>query len=355
MAAAMEEKQGFFSQIGKVMPGIALFVSVALVAWYITPIITSLHPMIKNMNLSNFIIAIILGMAILNIFGVPEVCKPGLQFSTILTKTGIVVMGCKYSFAGLLKTGTEAIIIIAVFLFASAFLLMWVGRKLKMSPALSACLAAGLSVCGVSACVAIAPAVRAKNEDMAYTIAVVLMFGLLALLVFPFVGQWFELSANQFGAFVGVGVINSAQVLAAGFAYSQDAGVVAGVYNIGRVIFLPFIVLALAIMVASQDAEVQTQMKDTNKLKLIIDKFPVFVVGFLAIVTLNTLGMLEKPEVKMATTFMDWCFLLGFSSIGLTTRLSDIKAAGLSGAAMGFVVAGLKAVLALWVVIYFLQ
>ncbi len=355
MVTTSEEKQGIFAQVGKVLPGMALFLSVALVAWYVTPILTSLHPMIKNMNLSNFIVAIILGMVILNVFGVPEICKPGLQFSTILTKTGIVVMGCKYSFAGLLKTGTEAIIIIAIFLFGSALLLMWIGRKLKMSPSLSACLAAGLSVCGVSAAVAIAPAVRAKNEDMAYTIAVVLMFGLLALLVFPFVGQWFELSANQFGAFVGVGVINSAQVLAAGFAYSQDAGVIAGVYNIGRVIFLPFIVLTLAVMVATQDSEVQSQMQGTSKMQMIVDKFPVFVVGFLAIVTFNTLGFLTAPQVKMASTFMDWCFLLGFSSIGLTTRLSDIKAAGLSGAAMGFVVAGLKAVLALWVVIYFLQ
>ncbi len=355
MTTTSEDKQSVGAQVAKVLPGMILFVTVALVAWYVTPILTSLHPIIKNMNLSNFIVAIILGMAILNIFGVPEVCKPGLQFSTILTKTGIVVMGCKYSFAGLLKTGTEAIVIIAVFLFGSALILMWIGRKLKMSPSLSACLAAGLSVCGVSAAVAIAPAVRAKNEDMAYTIAVVLMFGLLALLVFPFVGQWFSLSANQFGAFVGVGVINSAQVLAAGFAYSQDAGVIAGVYNIGRVIFLPFIVLTLAIMVATQDAEVQSQMQGSSKMKMIVDKFPVFVVGFIAIVTLNTLGFLETAEVKMATTFMDWCFLLGFSSIGLTTRLSDIKAAGLSGAAMGFVVAGLKAVLALWVALTFLQ
>ncbi len=355
MTNMIEGKQKFLSSVWQALPGVVLFSGVAVLAWYVTPLLHGLHPVIKSMNLSNFIVAIIVGMAILNIFGVPEVCKPGLRFSTIMTKTGIVVMGCKYSFAGLLKTGAEAIIIIAVFLFASALLLMWIGRKVGMSPALSACLAAGLSVCGVSACVAIAPAVRAKNEDMAYTIAVVLMFGLLALLIFPFVGQWLELSANQFGAFVGVGVINSAQVLAAGFAFSQDAGVVAGIYNIGRVIFLPFVVLMLAIMVANEDAKVQAQMANTSKLKVIIEKFPMFVVGFLAVVTFNTLGLLEKPEVKLASTFMDWCFLLGFSSIGLTTRLADIKAAGLSGACMGFVVAGGKAILVLWVVMYFLQ
>ncbi len=355
MESVAQEKQSVLASIVKVLPGFALFTSVALVAWYVTPLINSLHPVIKSLNLSNFIVAIILGMVILNVFGVPEIFQPGLKFSTILTKTGIVVMGCKYSFEGLLKTGTEALIIIAVFLFATALILMWIGQKLHMSPALSACLAAGLSVCGVSAAVAIAPAVRAKNEDMAYTIAVVLMFGLIALFVFPFVGQWFELTGNQFGAFAGVGIINSAQVLAAGLAFSPEAGDVAGVYNIGRVVFLPFVVLTLAIMVANADADVQAQMEGTSKMKLIIDKFPVFVIGFIAIVTFNTFGFLTQPQVKMASSFMNWCFLLGFSSIGLTTRLSDIKAAGLSGAALGFVVAGLKAALALWVVIYFLK
>lgn len=298
--------------------------------------------------------AIILGMVIMNTVGIADIFRPGLRFSTTLTKTGIVIMGCKYSFAGLVKTGSEALIIITVFLIGSALVLMWMGRKLNMSPSLSACLAAGLSVCGISACVAIAPAVRAKNEDIAYTIAVVLMFGLLALFTFPFIGQWAGLSANQFGAFAGVGIVNSAQVLAAGFSFSQEAGIVAGVYNIGRVIFLPIVVLMLAIMVAAEDARVQAQMDETSKFQIIMDKFPVFVLGFLAIVLLNTFGGLSAEQVKLSSRFMDWCFLLGFSSIGLTTQLSDIRAAGASGVVIGFLVAGTKAALAFVVAWYFL-
>ena len=202
----------------------------------------------------------------------------------------------------------------------------------------------GLSICGVSACVAIAPAVRAKNEDIAYTIAVVLMFGLLALFIFPFIGHWLDLSPNQFGAFAGVGIVNSAQ-----------AGIVAGVYNIGRVICLPLVVLMLAIMVAAEDAKVHSQLANTSKMRIILDKFPVFVLGFLAVVLLNTFGFMSKEEAKMAGNFMNWCFLLGFSSIGLTTHLSDIKAAGLSGALIGFCVASVKAGLALLAVLRFLQ
>ena len=66
-------------------------------------------------------------------------------------------------------------------------------------------------------------------------------------------------------------------------------------------------------------------------------------------------GGMSKEEAKMAGNFMNWCFLLGFSSIGLTTHLSDIKAAGLSGALIGFCVASVKAGLALLVVLCFLQ
>ena len=247
MASCERHEPSFVRKSLSALPGILLLTGVAVFSWFITPRLIALHPFMKSLNLSDFIVAIILGMVICNTVGVHAVFRDGLRFSTTLTKTGIVVMGCKYSFAGLIKTGSEAIIIISVFLFTSAIILMWLSRRLSMSPSLGACLAAGLSICGVSACVAIAPAVRAKNEDIAYTIAVVLMFGLLALFIFPFIGHWLDLSPNQFGAFAGVGIVNSAQVLAAGFAFSNDAGIVAGVYNIGRVICLPLVVLMLAI------------------------------------------------------------------------------------------------------------
>ncbi len=355
MSDLVIEEKSFFAKTLEALPGVILFTAVALAAWYINPIIMKIFPIVEELKINDFIIAIILGMLILNTVGVPQICKPGLRFSTVLTKTGIVVMGSSYTFTSLFARGIEAVVIIGVFLFVTAIVLMWLSKWLKMSPVLGACIAAAMSVCGVSAVVAIAPALHAKNEDMAYTIAIVLMFGLLALFVFPFIGNIFELSGNQFGAFVGVGIINSAQVLAAGTAYGQGAAEVAGIYNIGRVIFLPFIVLMLVMMVASQDPATQEEMKKMNKMRVIIDKFPMFVVGFIAVVTINTFGWLDPSETAVAKSFRDWCFLLGFASIGLTTRLTDIKAAGLSGVALGFVVAGIKAAIALAVVIYFLQ
>ncbi|OQX18374.1 MAG: hypothetical protein BWK76_07690 [Desulfobulbaceae bacterium A2] len=331
-------------------PGALLVLSVALAAYFVAPALMK-YPLFKSyLSLSDFILAILMGIIVKNTVGVPGFCEAGLRFSTILTKTGIVIMGAKYSMAGLVKVGGPALLYIAIFLFGSAIIMMWVGGRLKMSPALAACLASGLSVCGVSATIAIAPAVKAKNQDMAYSIAVVLMFGLLALVIFPPLGRLLHLTDAQYGAFAGIGIVNSAQVLAAGFGYSEGAGLVAGVYNIGRVLFLPFIVLMLAIMAASREVADNNQGLKINKYKMIVDKFPVFVLGFLLIVCLNTMGMFSKPEIHQATVFMNWAFLLGFASIGLTTRLADLKAAGLSGFLMGFIVASIKAALALAVV-----
>jgi len=355
METIAAQKKSLTQEIIDSLPGALLVLGVALAAYYVAPYLRKYELFRTYLELKDFILAILFGILIKNTIGIPKLFWPGLRFSTVLTKTGIVVMGAKYSMMGLVKVGGPALVYIASFLFGSAILLMWVAKRFRVPTPLAACLSAGLSVCGVSATIAIAPAVRAKNRDMAYSIAVVLMFGLLALLVFPVIGKLLHLSDLQYGAFCGVGIVNSAQVLAAGFAYSDEAGLVAGVYNIGRVVFLPFVVLMLAIMAASREAEEGRQGVEINKWQIIIDKFPIFVLGFLFVVLLNTFGFLTKAEIHQAKVFMNWCFLLGFASIGLTTRLADLKAAGLSGFLLGFVVAGLKAALALAVVLTFMD
>jgi uncharacterized integral membrane protein (TIGR00698 family) len=347
--------KSLYQEIIDSIPGALMVIGVAVAAYFIAPILRQ-YPLFKTyLSLKDFILAILLGIFIKNTVGVPEMFRPGLRFSTILTKVGIVIMGAKYSLAGLAEVGSQAFIFICVFLFGTAIIMMWVSQKMKVPTALGACLASGLSICGVSATIAIAPAVGAKNKEMAYSIAVVLMFGLLALLVFPLIGNLFNLSDTQYGAFCGVGIVNSAQVLAAGFGYSDAAGLVAGVYNIGRVILLPFVVLLLAIMAVSASPELKETNSKINKIQLIKDKFPIFVIGFLVVVILNTMGMFSKAEISQAKIFMNWAFLLGFASIGLTTQLADLKAAGWTGFLMGFIVAGTKAALALAAVLLFLS
>ncbi|WP_018084338.1 YeiH family protein [Desulfurispora thermophila] len=342
------QSQSLSTQITKAIPGLVLVLLVAIAAmWAEGYVKENFKKVYEIAHLNYVLLAIIFGMLIRNTVGVPAQLEPGLQYSTILTKTGIVVMGTKYTLTSLLKVGTTSMIFIAVTLFGTVALMFWLRKYFKMTDSLAGCLASGFSICGVSATVATGPAVKAKGQEMAYTIATILIFGLLALFTFPALGHLFGLNENQFGAWVGVGIVNSAQVLAAGMAYGQDAGLMAGIYNMGRVVLLPFVVLYVVMLVLRNDIK---SAGEINKTQFIVDKFPVFIIAFLVAVLANTAGLFSKEEVKMANTFMTWAFTLGFASIGLTTKFSDMKAAGKDGIVLGFIVGFVKAAFALLVV-----
>ncbi|WP_238442430.1 YeiH family protein [Desulfofalx alkaliphila] len=299
------------------------------------------------LSLNYVFIAILAGMLIRNTVGVPTVFEPGLKYSTIFTKTGIVIMGTKYTWASLVQVGAVSMVFIAVFLFGTVWVLFKFMPKFKLSDKLGGCLAAGFSICGVSATVATGPAIRAKGQEMAYAIAAILIFGLGMLFILPPIGKLIGLTDVEFGAWAGVAIVNSAQVLAAGFAFGEEAGLVAGIYNMGRVVLLPLVVLYIVMHVLGRESK---EAGEINKTQFVMDKFPVFVLAFLALMALNTAGAFSPEELKTASKLMDYAFTLGFASIGLTTRFSDMKAAGKDGLILGFMVALIKAVLALAVI-----
>lgn len=350
--ATLEQRVNYVDSILKALPGLALVAILGIFAFWADGYMkTNFKKFYDVVHFNYVLIAIIAGMLIRNTIGVPAVFESGLKFSTVLTKTGIVVMGTKYTLASLAKVGSMSMIFIAVFLFGTVALLFWLRKYFTMSDQLAGCLASGFSVCGVSATVAAGPAVRAKGEEMAYSIASILIFGLLMLFTLPFIGHAIGMTPNQFGAWAGVAIVNSAQVLAAGFAFDKDAGLMAGIFNMGRVVLLPFVVLFVVMLVLRNDTKAADNI---NKTQFIIDKFPIFIIAFLFAVVLNTMGAFNKAELALANDIMIWSFCLGFASIGLTTKLCDMKAAGKDGIILGFIVALVKAVLALAVVMWIL-
>lgn len=353
VAKTAEPRENIGKAILEAIPGLFLVVVVAVLAWYGDAYLKKNHKSVYDVILLNYVLlAIIFGMILRNTVGIPSVFESGLKYSTVLTKTGIVIMGTKYTLASLVKVGSVSMVFIAVMLFGTVAFLFAIRKYFKMSNELGGCLASGFSVCGVSAIVATGPALRARGQEMAYGIATILIFGLLALFTMPYIGHALGLTQNQFGAWVGIGIVNSAQVLAAGFAYGQEAGLLAGIFNMGRVVLLPFVVLTVVILVLRSSTEAKES--NINKTQFIMDKFPVFIIAFMLAVLANTAGMFTKAELKVADQVMIWAFSLGFASIGLTTKFSDMKAAGKDGIILGFIVGFTKAILALFLIKWFL-
>lgn len=200
-------------------------------------------------HLNHILIAIILGMLAGNIFGLPRWAEPGIQTSRLFIKVGVILLGSLYSVMDLVTLGSTAVIIVVGFITLTLLFTLWLGKKVGMDPPGAATLAAGTAICGVSAVVAAAPAVRAKSADVIHSIATILLFGMASLFIFPFVGKLVALSSHQFGVWAGTGIMNSAQVLAACLIFDPGTAVhpsqslkTGEIYNLTRVIFLPFAV-----------------------------------------------------------------------------------------------------------------
>lgn len=360
----------------KTIPGILFMFIIALLAMGTKSIgigtWTGIEGIIKDnskflgdvLKINHVIIVIIIGMVIRNTIGIPSWAEAGVKTSRLFIKMGVILLGTLYSLAELAKLGATSITLIATFMFGTILFTMWMGKRLGMHSGSAACLAAGVGVCGVSAIVAVAPSVKAKGEDVAYSIATILSFGVVCLFTFPVLGHLLGLSPQQFGAWAGTGILNSGQVLAAALAF--DPGTVNNpsvslkvgeIFNLTRVVFLPLVVLLITVLYARMaTASESAAVANTS----FFSKFPLFVLGFLATVALTSFGAFgpQKPiseELKMFRSLYSWFFAMGLTGLGLQISFAEMRKAGGAPLIVGSTAGMIKAVGSLIVVMLFMD
>lgn len=273
-----------------------------LVRWYGAPLIAVLSKSIgpvmgakylhQVLGLNYVVIGILAGIVIVNVFGIPQWAQNGVRLSRLGLKTGVILLGTLYSLAELQSLGKLSAIMVGFFVLGSVGMTLWMGRARKIPNSMGGVLSAGMGVCGVSATVAAAPVVQAKSVEIAYTIGTILIWGVGCMFLFPIVGHMLDLGHIQFGAWAGTGILNSAQVAGAALAYQPD-GIetlkVAEIFNITRVLFLPIIVLWLALWYVKHEGE--SGGPQVNVGRVIFEKFPVFVLGFILMFALSSTGV----------------------------------------------------------------
>lgn len=249
----------------------------------------------STLGFNYILLGIIVGMIVVNVFKVPEWAENGVRLSRLGLKTGVILLGALYSAAELRQLGGLSIILIGFFVLGSVGMVLWLGRLRNVSNSLGGVLSAGVGVCGVSAAVASAPVVKARSVDIAYTIGTILLWGVLMMFIFPPVGKALGLGYIQFGAWAGTGILNSAQVAAAALIF-QPNGIetlkVAEIFNITRILFLPIIVMWLAVWYVKREVTAER----VNLGQVIIGKFPLFVLGFILLFALSTTGVFAPAQ-----------------------------------------------------------
>lgn len=282
--------------------GMFILLIAMLVRWFIAPEVAVVGTSMgkvgdtgkyihKLLGLNYVVLGIVAGIIIVNAFKVPVWAENGVRLSRLGLKTGVILLGTLYSAAELVNLGGLSIIMIGFFVLGSVGMVLWMGTRRKIPNSMAGVLSAGMGVCGVSATVAAAPVVQAKSVEIAYTIGTILLWGVGCMFVFPIIGNLLGMSYVQFGAWAGTGILNSAQVAGAALAYQPD-GIetlkVAEIFNITRVLVLPIIVVWLAIWYVKREGEAAHKV---NVGAVIIEKFPLFVLGFILMFALSTTGM----------------------------------------------------------------
>ena len=276
-----------------------------IIRWFVAPAVATLSKSMgpvmgakylhQVLGLNYVVLGILAGIIIVNTVGVPKWAQNGVRLSRLGLKTGVILLGTLYSLAELQQLGKLSVVLIGVFVLGSVGLVLLLGRMRGLPNNMTGVLSAGMGVCGVSATVAASPVVKARAVDIAYTIGTILLWGVGCMFLFPIIGNLLDMGYVQFGAWAGTGILNSAQVAGAALAYQPD-GIetlkVAEIFNITRVLFLPIIVLWLALWFVRRE----DNGDQVNIGQVVWQKFPLFVLGFILMFALSSTGIFAPAQ-----------------------------------------------------------
>jgi uncharacterized integral membrane protein (TIGR00698 family) len=275
-------------------------------------------------NIEYVLWAIIFGLIVSNTIGVPAICAAGIDTYEFFLKSGIVLLGVRFLLGDVARLGAVSLACVILELAVSIAVMTALGRAFKLPPKLTSLLAIGSSICGVSAIIAAKGAIEADDEDASYAIAAILALGAVSLFVFPLIGHALSMSDHAYGLWVGLAVDNTAEATAAGAIYSEAAGRFAVLAKTTRNATIGFVVLGYALYWVRKGAAPNV----TRKAAFLWEKFPKFVLGFLVISALATLGAFTKSQTADIANLSRWAFLFTFAGIGLRTNLRAIARQG---------------------------
>jgi uncharacterized integral membrane protein (TIGR00698 family) len=319
----------------RLIPGVALLAAIGFLGKLLEKNINlyakSHHYTIPNIEYVLW--AILIGLAISNIFGLAEIFKPGVATYEFWLKAGIVLLGSRFLLGDVWKLGGVSLLLVFIEIAGSLAFMTFLGRLFGLRPKLTTLLAVGSAVCGVSAIIATKGAIEADDEDSSFAIAAILALGALSLFTFPLIGHALHLSDHAYGAWAGLAVDNTAESTAAGALFSDSAAKLAVLVKTTRNALIGFVVLAYAVYWASRG---QAQSV-TNKAAFLWQKFPKFVLGFLLVSVLATVGFFTKDQNTNLANLSRWAFLLTFAGVGLRTNFREIRQQGLRPFLVGFI------------------
>ena len=324
-------------KITALIPGAALALGIACIAKWLETLESSagLH------LIGASVIALFIGMAINAFFQPNKTTAPGIKFTTKkVLKFAIVLLGASLNIRTVLTVGRFSLTVM-LFTLATCFGLgALIGKALGLNWKTSSLINAGTGICGGSAIAAIAPVIEADDMDIAYGMSATFLFDTAMIVVFPLLGRWL-------GLWAGTAVNDTSSVVATGYAFSEAAGDFATMVKLTRTLaIIPAVLVFAAINLHLKKKE----SAQANGVKVRIRSiFPWFILAFLAMSLLTSLGLLPAGLVSGLKTISKFLMVAALAAIGLNTNFKSLCRSGAKPMLHGFIISTLVVLVAIGV------
>jgi uncharacterized membrane protein YadS len=330
----------------RTIAGLALVTALSIFAWWITRQVYSLKlPFgIPGKALEFPIWAVLVGLAgnlILTLTGQKSVVQPGIRTELFL-KVGLVLLGSGINLALLVTAAVGSIIQALIMITSVFFFTWWLAGIFGLEDKLRAVMASALSICGVSAAIAAAGAVTAKKEQVTYVTTLVILVALPLMVISPLIASALHLPDAVAGAWFGGNIDTTAAVVGAGTIYSEGAQQVASIVKATQNVLIGVVAFLLALAFAMKEPGGQRPSP-----KLIWERFPKFVLGFVLASILYTLGWIDGGKGTVLEALKNWAFTFAFVCMGLDFSVRELKQTGWKPAVVFLVATLFNTILAL--------
>lgn len=316
----------------RLIPGIVLCIAVTAAAMVLEEIEAHLF---GRAWLEALVLAIIVGTLVRTMWTPSQRAFAGISFcAKTLLEVAVVLLGASLSAATILATGPALLAGIAAIVVVTIMASYSIGRLLGLRHRLAVLVACGNSICGNSAIAAVAPVIGATGEEVAASIAFTAVLGVAVVLGLPFLQPAIDMTHLQYGVLAGLTVYAVPQVLAATAPVGAVAVQIGTLVKLVRVLMLGPVVLLLTLLTrrlrdradgpSSQVTAGDRPKKGPGLHKLV----PWFIVGFLLLALLRSLGLLPQVVLGPTAAIANWLTIIAMAALGLSTDLRSVAQAG---------------------------
>jgi uncharacterized integral membrane protein (TIGR00698 family) len=293
--------------------GIALSVALAVLAFLLADFL----------HLNEVLLALLFGIIAGNVIRIPSNFDDGIKFSASgILEIAIVLLAFGINYQNFINLGYQSIVIVVLTIVIVLGITIWLAKKLKCPGSTGWLVGFGTAICGSAAIAALAPSVSKDKTDIGIALAVVNLFGLLGMIVLPFITTYW-LNDTQNGILIGASLHSVGNVAGAGFGINDTVGELSITVKMGRVALLTPALLAFNYFLPNTHVEGQ-------KFKL-----PWYLTAFIIISLLVTFITLPSGITQFTKAGSNLLLATAMAAIGLKVSFKTLISSGKKGLIFG--------------------